>query len=72
MVDGAELIAVESVIAENDYVLFVEFSGGHKRKFDLTALIKSPPSVFAKLHDASEFKKVSVNIVWWNPVGPWR
>jgi len=63
MVDGAELIEVESVVAENDHVLFVEFSNGHKKKVDLANLLKNPPPVFSKLRDANEFKKVSVNIV---------
>lgn len=63
MVDGAELIEVESVVAENDHVLIVEFNNGQIKKVDLSRLLKNPPPVFVKLRDASEFKKVSVNIV---------
>ena len=63
MITGAELVEVESVIAEENHILTVQFSNGQKRKVDLSSLMKNPPPVFEKLCDVSEFRKVSVNPV---------
>lgn len=63
MISGAELIEVESVSVEKDFVLEVVFNNGLKKKVDLSGLLKNPPPVFSSLRDQSEFKKVSVNPV---------
>ena len=63
MITGAELVEVESVIAEENHILTVQFSNGQKRKVDLSPLLKNPPLVFEKLRDGGEFRKVSVNPV---------
>jgi hypothetical protein len=63
MISGAELIEVESVFVEKDFVLTVTFSNGQKKKVDLSVLMKNPPPVFFVLRDQTEFKKVSVNPV---------
>lgn len=63
MIIGAELIEVESVIAEEEHILNIQFSNGQKKKVDLSFLLKNPPPVFAILNDKNEFKKVSVNPV---------
>ena len=63
MISGAELIEVESVFFEKDFVLVVTFSNGQKKKVDLSVLMKNPPPVFFILQDQTEFKKVSVNPV---------
>lgn len=63
MIEGSELIEVESVIAENNYILIVKFNNGHTKKIDFSNLLKNPPPVFVELKNANEFKKVSVNPV---------
>ncbi|OFZ12490.1 MAG: hypothetical protein A2Z20_04845 [Bdellovibrionales bacterium RBG_16_40_8] len=63
MIEGAELIEVESVVAEENQTLIVQFNNGQKKKVDLSSLLKNPPPVFAALREANEFKKVSVNPV---------
>lgn len=63
MIEGADLIEVESVVAEENHVLNVHFSNGQKKKVDLSSLLKNPPPVFAELRNNIEFKKVSVNPV---------
>ncbi len=63
MIEGAELIEVESVVAESNHVLDVKFNNGHSKRVDLSQLLKNPPPVFQKLCEISEFKKVSVNPV---------
>ena len=63
MISGAEFIEVESVFAENDFILEITFTNGQKKKVDLSTLLKNPPPVFTMLQDEMEFKKVSVNPV---------
>jgi hypothetical protein len=63
MIEGAEIIEVESVSVEGSYQLLIYFSNGQSRKVDLSSLMKDPPPVFASLRDVNEFKKVSVNPV---------
>lgn len=63
MISGAELLEVESVIVEKDFLLSVTFNNGQKKTVDLSNLLKNPPPVFSVLRDKSEFKKVSVNPV---------
>lgn len=63
MITGEELIEVESVTAEENHVLNVQFNNGQKKKIDLSPLLRNPPPVFASLREISEFKKVSVNPV---------
>lgn len=63
MITGEELIEVETVTAEENHVLNIQFSNGQKKKVDLSSLLKNPPPVFSILRDKSEFKKVSVNPV---------
>jgi hypothetical protein len=63
MIQGAELIEVEAVRAEENQTLTVQFSNGQKKKIDLSKLLKNPPPVFSNLRDVNEFKKVSVNPV---------
>jgi hypothetical protein len=63
MISGAELIEVESVIVEKDFVLTMTFSNGQKKTVDLSNLLKNPPPVFSSLRNQDEFKKVSVNPV---------
>lgn len=63
MIIGEELIEVESITAENNFVLNVQFSNGQQKKIDLSSLLKNPPPMFANLRDQNEFKKVSVNPV---------
>jgi hypothetical protein len=63
MISGADLIEVESVSVERDFVLAVTFSNGQKKTVDLSNLLKNPPPVFSSLCDQKEFKKVSVNPV---------
>ena len=63
MIVGAELLEVETVIAEDGNILTVTFSNGTKKKLDLSSLLKHPPPVFEMLRDKNEFKKVSVNPV---------
>ncbi len=59
MIEGAELIEVESVVAEGDQILSIQFNNGQKKKVDLSVLLKNPPPVFAVLREANEFKKAS-------------
>lgn len=63
MISGAELLEVESVIVEKDFLLSVTFSNGQKKTVDLSNLLKNPPPVFSALRDENEFRKVSVNPV---------
>ena len=63
MISGAELIEVESVSVEKNFILDLVFSNGQKKKVDLSNLMKNPPPVFSSLCDQNEFKKVSVNPV---------
>jgi len=63
MIEGPELIEVETVTAEDGSILAVVFSNGQKKKLDLSLLLTNPPPVFARLRDKGEFKKVSVNPV---------
>jgi Protein of unknown function (DUF2442) len=63
MISGAELIEVESVFVERDFVLAVTFSNGQKKTVDLSNLLKNPPPGFSSLRDQKKFKKVSVNPV---------
>ncbi len=63
MIEGAEMIEVESVMAESDFLLNIQFTNGKNKKVDLSLLLKNPPPVFTKLRDKDEFKKVTVNIV---------
>jgi hypothetical protein len=63
MISGAELIEVESVAVEKDFLLSVTFSNGQKKTVDLSSLLKNPPPVFSALRDMNEFRKVSVNPV---------
>ena len=63
MIIGAELIEVESVIAEENYALIIQFNNGQKKKVDLSQLLQYPPPVFEPLKDMKQFKKVSVNPV---------
>jgi hypothetical protein len=63
MISGADLIEVEAVSVESDFVLAVTFSNGQKKTVDLSNLLKNPPPVFSSLRDQKEFKKVSVNPV---------
>jgi hypothetical protein len=63
MISGADLIEVEAVSVERDFVLAVTFSNGKKKTVDLSNLLKNPPPVFSALRDQKEFKKVSVNPV---------
>ncbi len=63
MISGADLIEVESVSVEKDFVLLIVFSNGQKKRVDLSNLLKNPPPVFSSLCDQNEFKKVSVNPV---------
>jgi len=63
MISGAELLEVESVAVERDYVLSITFNNGQKKTVDLSSLLKNPPPVFSALRDNNEFKKVSVNPV---------
>jgi hypothetical protein len=63
MISGADLIEVESVSVERDFVLTVIFSNGQKKTVDLSNLLKNPPPVFISLCNQNEFKKVSVNPV---------
>lgn len=63
MIEGAKLIEVESVRAEDGNILAIAFSNGKKKKIDLSPLLKDPPPVFERLRDKQEFKKVSVNPV---------
>ena len=58
MITGGDLIEVESVSVEKDFVLSIQFSNGQQKKIDLTSLLKNPPPVFTGLRDMSEFKKV--------------
>lgn len=60
MISGADLIEVESVSAEKDFVLQIVFSNGQKKKVDLSNLLKNPPPVFSSPRDQNEFKKVLV------------
>ena len=63
MIEGAELIEVESVSVGRDFELNVRFSNGQQRTVDLSSLLKNPPPVFVTLCNKDEFKKVSVNPV---------
>jgi len=63
MISGAELIEVESVTAEDDFILSVSFSNGQKKRIDLSKLLQNPPPVFEPLKDKNLFKNVSVNPV---------
>ncbi len=63
MIEGADLIEVESVSVGTGYQLIVHFNNGQSRKVDLSALLKNPPPVFEDLRDQNQFKKVSVNPV---------
>ncbi len=63
MISGADLIEVEAVSVERDFVLAITFSNGQKKTVDLSNLLKNPPPVFSALRDQDEFKKVSVNPV---------
>lgn len=63
MIEGAELIEVESVIAEDNYVLVIRFSDGKTKKVDLSKILQDPPPVFASLRDMENFSKVTVNPV---------
>ena len=63
MISGAELIEVESVSVEKNFILDLVFSNGQKKKVDLSNLMKNPPPVFSSLCDQNEFKKVSVDPV---------
>ena len=63
MVEGIELVEVESVSVDKDYELAVRFNNGLEKTVDLSPLLKNPPPVFADLRDKDEFKKVSVNPV---------
>ena len=63
MITGSELLEVESVVAEENHVLNIQFNNGQKKKVDLSTLLKNPPPVFSNLRDINEFKKVSVNPV---------
>ena len=63
MIIGSELIEVESVNVISFGKIEVRFSNGIQRQVDLSALLKSPPPVFMKLKDESEFRKIAVNPV---------
>jgi hypothetical protein len=63
MIQGAELIEVETVVADENQTLTIQFSNGQKRKVDMSKLLENPPPVFLSLRDKNEFKKVSVNPV---------
>ncbi len=49
MISGADLIEVESVSVERDFVLVVTFNNGKKKTVDLSRLLKNPPPVFSSL-----------------------
>jgi hypothetical protein len=63
MISGAELIEVDSVFVEKDFVLVVTFNNGQKKTVDLSNLLKNPPPVFSALRNKDEFKQVSINPV---------
>ncbi|MBF0359378.1 MAG: DUF2442 domain-containing protein [Oligoflexia bacterium] len=63
MIIGLELIEVESVQAEDGYILNLSFTDGTNKKVNLSALMAAPPEVFIPLTRKEEFKKVSVNPV---------
>jgi hypothetical protein len=63
MIEGVEIIEVESVSFEKDYQLLIRFNNGQTKNVDLSSLLNNPPPVFVKLRDTNEFKKVSVNPV---------
>lgn len=63
MITGPEIIEVESVVAEDNFVLAVQFTNGQKKKVDLSELLRTPPPVFVPLKNKNLFKKVSVNPV---------
>jgi hypothetical protein len=63
MISGADLIEVESVSVQKDFVLQIIFNNGLKKEVDLSSLLKNPPPVFSFLRDQNEFRKVSVNPV---------
>ncbi len=63
MIFGDELIEVESVKHERNFILIIQFSNGQSKQVDLSNLLKNPPPVFLKLKDEIEFRKVSVNPV---------
>ncbi len=55
---GDTLMSIQNVKPLDDYKLFLQFSNGEERVFDVKPLLEKP--VFSPLKDISLFKKVHI------------